>query len=137
MKKPRKEYIGNAALHGQKATVFAKLIIDGEDYGVNAFVVPLRNKSGELHPGVEIEDCGPKMGLNGVDNGLIAFNKVVIPKEDMLDKFASVDDDGKFQSSISSDNKRFFHHVGNFGRRKNRNTSIRFIRNKIWINYCD
>jgi acyl-CoA oxidase len=108
----RKEYIGNAALHGQKATVFAKLIIDGEDYGVNAFVVPLRNKSGELHPGVEIEDCGYKMGLNGVDNGLIAFNKVVIPKEDMLDKFASVDDDGNFQSSISSDNKRFFTMLG-------------------------
>ena len=108
----RKEYIGNAALHGQKATVFAKLIIDGEDYGVNAFVVPLRNKSGELHPGVEIEDCGYKMGLNGVDNGLIAFNKVVIPKEDMLDKFASVGDDGNFQSSISSDNKRFFTMLG-------------------------
>jgi acyl-CoA oxidase len=108
----RKEYIGNAALHGQKATVFAKLIIDGEDYGVNTFVVPLRNKSGELHPGVEIEDCGHKMGLNGVDNGLIAFNKVVIPKEDMLDKFASVDDEGNFQSSISSDNKRFFTMLG-------------------------
>jgi acyl-CoA oxidase len=108
----RKEYIGNAALHGQKATVFAKLIIDGEDYGVNTFVVPLRNKSGELHPGVEIEDCGHKMGLNGVDNGLIAFNKVVIPKDDMLDKFASIDDDGKFISSISSDNKRFFTMLG-------------------------
>ncbi|MDP0972029.1 acyl-CoA dehydrogenase family protein, partial [Klebsiella pneumoniae] len=35
----QKEYIGNAALHGQMATVFAKLIIDGKDYGVNAFVV--------------------------------------------------------------------------------------------------
>ncbi|WP_296623667.1 acyl-CoA dehydrogenase [Marivirga sp.] len=108
----RKEYIGNAALHGQKATVFAKLIIDGDDYGVNAFVVPLRNKEGKLHPGVEIEDCGPKMGLNGVDNGLIAFDKVVIPKDDMLDKFASVDDEGNFQSSISSDNKRFFTMLG-------------------------
>jgi len=108
----RKEYIGNAALHGQKATVFAKLIIDGEDYGVNTFVVPLRNKSGELHPGVEIEDCGHKMGLNGVDNGLIAFNQVVIPKEDMLDKFASVDEEGNFKSSISSDNKRFFTMLG-------------------------
>jgi acyl-CoA oxidase len=32
----RKEYIGNAANHGEMATVFAKLIIDGKDYGVNA-----------------------------------------------------------------------------------------------------
>ncbi|WKV12170.1 acyl-CoA dehydrogenase [Marivirga harenae] len=108
----RKEYIGNAALHGQKATVFAKLIIDGDDFGVNAFVVPLRDKKGEMHPGVEIEDCGYKMGLNGVDNGLIAFNKVEIPKADMLDQFASVDEEGKFQSSISSDNKRFFTMLG-------------------------
>lgn len=28
----RKEYIGNAARHGQMATVFAKLILDGKDY---------------------------------------------------------------------------------------------------------
>src|SRR5690606_17930282 len=41
----RKEYIGNAALHGQMATVFAKLIIDEKDYGVSAFVVPLRDKN--------------------------------------------------------------------------------------------
>lgn len=108
----RKEYIGNAALHGQKATVFAKLIINGEDYGVNAFVVPLRTQSGEMHRGVEIEDCGHKMGLNGVDNGLIAFNNVIIPKENMLDQFASVDENGEFQSSISSDNKRFFTMLG-------------------------
>ena len=107
-----KEYIGNAALHGQKATVFAKLIIDGTDYGVNAFVVPLRNKKGELHPGVTIKDCGPKMGLNGVDNGRIWFDQVEIPLDDMLDRFASIDVDGKFRSDISSDNRRFFTMLG-------------------------
>ena len=37
-KNAQKEYIGNAAVHGQAATVFAKLVIDGHDYGVNAFV---------------------------------------------------------------------------------------------------
>ena len=56
-----KEYIGNAALHGQKATVFAKLIIDEVDYGVSAFVVPLRNKEGQLEEGIRIEDCGRKI----------------------------------------------------------------------------
>lgn len=107
-----KEYIGNAALHGQKATVFAKLIIDGVDYGVNAFVVPLRDAKGELHPGVTITDCGPKMGLNGVDNGRIWFDHVVIPASDMLDRFASIDENGAFQSPISSDNRRFFTMLG-------------------------
>lgn len=108
----QKEFIGNAACHGQKATVFAKLIIDEKDYGVSAFVVPLRDKQGKLLQGVTIKDCGRKMGLNGVDNGLISFNNVVIPKDDMLDRFASITDDGKFASPISSDNRRFFTMLG-------------------------
>ncbi|HEY5690767.1 MAG TPA: acyl-CoA dehydrogenase family protein, partial [Cyclobacteriaceae bacterium] len=108
----RKEYIGNAALHGQVATTFAKLIIDGQDYGVSAFVVPLRDKQGNLHPGVTIKDCGRKMGLNGVDNGVIYFDHVRIPKDDMLDRFAGVDDNGKFTSPIASDNRRFFTMLG-------------------------
>jgi acyl-CoA oxidase len=108
----RKEYIGNAACHGQMATVFAKLIIDDTDYGVSAFVVPLRDKKGKLHPGVKIKDCGRKMGLNGVDNGVIYFDHVVIPKDNMLDRFASVDEAGKFASPIASDNRRFFTMLG-------------------------
>ncbi len=108
----RKEYIGNAALHGRMATVFAKLIIDKKDYGVSAFVVPLRDDEGGLWPGVSIEDCGRKMGLNGVDNGLISFDHVVIPKEEMLDRFSSVSEKGEFESPIASDNRRFFTMLG-------------------------
>lgn len=108
----RKEYIGNAAVHGQGATVFAKCIVEGKDYGVAAFVVPLRDKGGNLKPGVTIKDCGRKLGLNGVDNGVIYFKNVVIPKDDMLDKYAGISDDGKFVSPISSDNRRFFTMLG-------------------------
>ncbi|RYF92969.1 MAG: acyl-CoA oxidase, partial [Chitinophagaceae bacterium] len=108
----RKEYIGNAAVHGQMATVFAKLIIKGKDYGVNAFIVSLRDTNGKIQPGITIGDCGHKMGLNGVDNGTIIFNKVVIPKENMLDRFASVNDAGEFESPIPSDNRRFFTMLG-------------------------
>lgn len=108
----RKEYIGNAADHGEMATVFAKLIIDGKDYGVNTFIVPIRNKDKKVLPGITIEDCGPKMGLNGVDNGIITFDNVVIPYEDMLDRFASVNEAGEFESPIPSDNRRFFTMLG-------------------------
>jgi acyl-CoA oxidase len=111
-KNAQKEYIGNAAVHGQMATVFAKLIIDDHDYGVNAFVVPLRDTSGNVLNGVTIGDCGHKMGLNGVDNGTISFDNVVIPKENMLDRFASVNDKGEFESPIPSDNRRFFTMLG-------------------------
>ncbi|RZJ71007.1 acyl-CoA dehydrogenase [Flavobacterium sp.] len=108
----QKEYIGNAAKHGQMATVFAKLILDGKDYGVNAFIVPIRNPDGTTCDGVTIADCGHKMGLNGVDNGTLRFENVVIPMENMLDKFASVDENGQFQSPIPSDNRRFFTMLG-------------------------
>lgn len=111
-KNAQKEYIGNAAVHGQMATVFAKLLIEGHDYGVNAFVVPLRDTTGRCLPGITIGDCGHKMGLNGVDNGTISFENVVIPKENMLDRFASVNDKGEFESPIPSDNRRFFTMLG-------------------------
>jgi acyl-CoA oxidase len=108
----QKEYIGNAALHGRMATVFAKLIINDTDFGVNAFIVPLRDEKGNVLPGITIKDCGRKLGLNGVDNGIIRFDQVVIPKENMLDRFARVNDDGQFESPITSDNRRFFTMLG-------------------------
>ncbi|MFT3796089.1 acyl-CoA dehydrogenase [Flavobacterium sp.] len=108
----QKEYIGNAAKHGKMATVFAQLIIDGKSYGVGAFIVPLRDENGVVLKGITIGDCGPKMGLNGVDNGTIRFSKVVIPKENMLDRFASINDKGEFESPIPSDNRRFFTMLG-------------------------
>jgi len=108
----RKEYIGNTALHGEMVTVFAKLIIDDKDYGVNAFIVPIRDKDKNVLKGVRIEDCGHKMGLNGVDNGVIYFDNVVIPYDNMLDRFAQVNDKGEFETSIPSDNRRFFTMLG-------------------------
>ena len=79
---------------------------------MNAFIVPLRSPKGVLLEGVTIEDCGRKMGLNGVDNGKIWFNQVEIPYENMLDRYASVDKSGQFQSPITSDNRRFFTMLG-------------------------
>ncbi|PKH68251.1 acyl-CoA oxidase [Flavobacterium sp. ALD4] len=110
--KAQKEYIGNAAVHGQMATVFAKLIIGETDYGVNAFIVPLRDINSKILTGITIGDCGLKMGLNGVDNGTIRFENVVIPKENMLDRFASINEKGEFESPIPSDNRRFFTMLG-------------------------
>ncbi|MFQ5399989.1 MAG: acyl-CoA dehydrogenase [Anaerolineae bacterium] len=104
----RKEFIGNAARHGRLATVFAQLEIDGERYGVNAFLVPIRDKKGKPLPGVRIEDNGLKLGLNGVDNGRLWFEHVRIPRENMLNRFADVTPDGEYTSSIPGESRRFF-----------------------------
>ena len=40
--------------------------------------------------GVRLEDCGAKLGLNGVDNGRIWFDHVRVPRENLLDRYAQV-----------------------------------------------
>ncbi|WP_107774993.1 acyl-CoA dehydrogenase family protein [Nocardioides sediminis] len=107
----RKDYIGNAAAHADVAVVFAQLEVGGESRGVHAFVVPLR-EDGAVLPGVRIEDCGPKMGLNGVDNGRIWFDGVRIPRDNLLDQFATVSEDGTYSSPIDNPNRRFFTMLG-------------------------
>ena len=107
-----KEWIGNAARHGRIATVFAQLVIDGEGFGVHAFVVPLRGEDGHTLPGIRIGDSGHKMGLNGVDNGRIWFDQVRIPRTNLLNRFADVDASGTYTSPIPSASKRFFVMLG-------------------------
>jgi acyl-CoA oxidase len=108
----RKEFIGNAANHGRIAAVFAQLIVGGEHRGVHVFAVPLRDEQGRICEGVRIEDCGEKMGLNGVDNGAIYFDGVRIPRENMLNRYADVSADGEYSSPIENPNRRFFTMVG-------------------------
>ena len=108
----RKDWIGNAALHGRMATVFARLLVGGEDHGVHALLVPIRDAEGNLLPGIEIEDRGAKVGLEGVDNGLIRFTSVRVPRENLLDRFATVDADGNYASPIPSADRRFFTMLG-------------------------
>lgn len=107
-----KDYIGNAAMHARMATVFAQLEVNGEDYGVHAFLVPIRDDRGEVLDGITIEDCGRKIGLNGVDNGRIAFDSVRIPRENLLDRFGSVSAGGTYTSPITSASRRFFTMLG-------------------------
>jgi acyl-CoA oxidase len=108
----RKEYIGNAARDGRLAVVFAQLITGSESRGVHAFLVPIRDDSGAPLPGVSIEDCGPKAGLNGVDNGRLSFDNVRVAREALLNRFGDVAPDGTYSSPIESDSRRFFTMLG-------------------------
>lgn len=106
-----KEYIGNA-LHGQMASVFAQLNVDGKEHGVHTILVPMKDEDGNLMPGVRVEDCGYKLGLNGVDNGRIWFNQVRVPRENLLNRFGDIDENGNYTSDIENPSKRFFTMLG-------------------------
>ena len=108
----QKDYIGNAARDGRLAVVFAQLITAGESQGVHAFLVPIRNEDGSVCDGVTITDCGPKAGLNGVDNGRLRFDHVPVPREALLNRYADVEADGTYTSPIENTTRRFFTMVG-------------------------
>ncbi len=103
-----KNYIGNGACHGRLATVFAQLETNGERHGVHAFLVPLRDEQNDVLPGVRIEDNGPKMGENGVDNARFWFDGVRVDRDALLDRYGSVAADGSYRSDIRSAGARFF-----------------------------
>lgn len=107
-----KEYLGNAALHGVAATVFAQLITNGVSHGVHCFYVPLRGDDGNDLPGVTREDDGLKGGLNGIDNGRLSFDHVRVPRTNLLNKYGDVAADGAYTSPIDSPGRRFFTMLG-------------------------
>lgn len=106
-----KEYIGNA-LHSKMASVFGQLIVKGENHGVHAILVRMRDEQGQLLPGVRVEDNGYKLGLNGVDNGKIWFDQVRVPKENLLNRYGAVNKSGNYSSGIENPSKRFFTMLG-------------------------
>eukprot|EP01133_Synstelium_polycarpum_P017871 gene17871-21310_t len=101
------EKAGLAQSHAVIASVFARLIVDGQDHEVHCFLVPLRHSNGrDLLPGVRIGDVGMKYGINGVDNGWLQFEGVRIPATNLLNKFGGVTN-GVYSSPISSPSRRF------------------------------
>jgi len=107
-----KDYLGNAALHGKAAVVFAQLITNNVNHGVHAFYVPIRDDEGNFLEGVGGEDDGLKGGLNGIDNGRLHFTNVRVPRLNLLNRYGNVAEDGEYTSPIASPGRRFFTMLG-------------------------
>ena len=103
-----KWWIGGLAKTANMAIVHAKLIVGGVDHGLHAFVLQVRDyDTHDTLPGITIGDCGPKTGLDGIDNGFLLFNNHRAPYDTLLDKYSHITPEGKFKSTIKNDNKRF------------------------------
>eukprot|EP00099_Drosophila_melanogaster_P016607 NP_572371.1 uncharacterized protein Dmel_CG4586 [Drosophila melanogaster] len=86
--------LGNTA---NVAIVLAQLYVKGKHYGLQSFVVRIRDeRTHEPLTGVDVGDIGPRLGGNGVNNGFLGLRDVRIPRNQMLMKNAQVLTDGTF-----------------------------------------
>ncbi|GAB4858071.1 acyl-coenzyme A oxidase [Ancistrocladus abbreviatus] len=92
--------LGKVSTH---AVIYARLITDGQDHGVNGFIMQLRSLDDHLPlPGITIGDIGMKFGngaYNTMDNGVLRFDHVRIPRDQMLMRVTQVTREGKVVQS--------------------------------------
>jgi acyl-CoA oxidase len=99
-------WVGNLGKTCTIALLFAQLYTNGQCYGLHAFVVPIRDpKTLKPYPGLVVGDMGEKIGLHGIDNGIIMFDNYRIPRENLLNRTADVTPDGEYKSSFSEPGK--------------------------------
>lgn len=71
--------------------VVAQLYIKGKNYGVQPFIVQIRDMETHMPlPGVKVGEIGPKLGFQTANNGFLGFDKFRIPRKNMLMKNAQV-----------------------------------------------
>nr|XP_056712824.1 peroxisomal acyl-coenzyme A oxidase 1 isoform X2 [Euleptes europaea] len=85
------------------AIVLAQLHTQGQNHGLHAFIVPIRQLgTHEPLPGITVGDIGPKFGYDEMDNGYLKMDNFRIPRENMLMKFAQVEPDGTYVKPLSA-----------------------------------
>ncbi|CAD5229275.1 unnamed protein product [Bursaphelenchus okinawaensis] len=86
--------LGKSSTH---AIVMAQLYTDGQKYGPHPFIVQIRDlEDHKPLKGITVGDIGPKLGINGSDNGFLLFNNYRIPRENMLMRYSKVTKEGKY-----------------------------------------
>nr|CAB3219772.1 acyl-coenzyme A oxidase 3, peroxisomal [Phallusia mammillata] len=103
----QKYWITNGAVHAKHVIVFAQLIVGEENYGIHGVMVRIRDNDLNVMDNVRVEDMGHKLGLNGVDNAKLFFDNVRVPRENLLNRYSDVAEDGTFTTSIKSNRARF------------------------------
>nr|XP_031828921.1 peroxisomal acyl-coenzyme A oxidase 3 [Nomia melanderi]XP_031828922.1 peroxisomal acyl-coenzyme A oxidase 3 [Nomia melanderi]XP_031828924.1 peroxisomal acyl-coenzyme A oxidase 3 [Nomia melanderi]XP_031828925.1 peroxisomal acyl-coenzyme A oxidase 3 [Nomia melanderi]XP_031828926.1 peroxisomal acyl-coenzyme A oxidase 3 [Nomia melanderi] len=98
--------LGKTATH---AIIFAQLITpDRSNHGLHTFIVPIRDPNTHLPlPGVIVGDMGEKIALNGLDNGFVMFDNYRVARQCLLNRTASVTEDGTYKTKVKNESKRF------------------------------
>ncbi|XP_076083780.1 peroxisomal acyl-coenzyme A oxidase 1-like isoform X1 [Mytilus galloprovincialis] len=77
--------------------VMAQLYTQGKSHGPHMFMVQIRSmEDHSVLPGIEVGVIGNKFGYGTNDNGFLSFDKLRIPRENMLMRYSQVHDDGTY-----------------------------------------
>ena len=98
--------VSNVYHSAQWLIVFAQLQIHGNNEGIHAFLVRIRNEDMSVVKGVRIETMGMKMEDHGNDSAKVAFDGVEIPREALLNRYSEVNERGEFRSEIERKKER-------------------------------
>lgn len=64
--------------------------------------MPVRDtETFEPLPGVEVGDCGAKLGHNSFDNGYVKFTHLRVPRDALLQRFVSITKEGDFEMNAN------------------------------------
>ncbi|KAI6223755.1 Acyl-CoA oxidase dehydrogenase and Acyl-CoA oxidase domain containing protein [Aphelenchoides fujianensis] len=86
--------LGKSSTH---CILMAQLYTQGRCFGPHPFIVQLRDL--DTHKplkGIRVGDIGPKLGINGSDNGYLLFDHVRIPRKNLLMRYAKVNPNGEY-----------------------------------------
>jgi acyl-CoA oxidase len=102
-----KAWSGNLGSTATHAVVFVQLYVNDKCHGLSAFIAPIRDPKTLLpYPGVIVGDMGPKIGLNGIDNGFLQFKNYRVPKDLLMNRAGDVNDEGNYVTEIKDNKKR-------------------------------
>jgi acyl-CoA oxidase len=110
--KGMKFWIGALAATASMTIMWAQLIVGGRNYGPHPFLIRIRDRiTHQVLKGIIIGDCGPKNGLDTIDNGYAMMENVRVPREALLGRLGYVDESGQYHSHVKSNEQRFGLHM--------------------------
>ncbi|XP_072946858.1 acyl-coenzyme A oxidase 1-like [Epargyreus clarus] len=93
---------GGLAQTANHCIVLAQLYIKDKCYGIHPFLVQIRDFETHIPlPGIKVGEIGPKQGFQTANNGFLGFDKVRIPRQNMLNKNSQVLKDGTYVKAKS------------------------------------
>lgn len=94
--------LGKVATH---CVLYAQLIVDGVEKGLNVFMIQIRDENHLPLAGIRLGDLGSKLGDAANDTGFMILDNIRVPRDAMLMKYKYITKEGKYVELVKADSK--------------------------------